>query len=280
MIHILGGDKFLSALLGRYLVYFSGGLGTGKTSMAVALSGMLHEWGLVDATISNLPIAWAVPAKEAPLERVCIVIDELGTFFHARDFGDRKSNGFVKSLLGFPRKVGSYVIVASRLNVDVTFRALSVQREYDLGPLQIFAFAEDDGQQQAVGRFGVWGLSSLYQSPLIPMPEAFPRGYLSSYFATRYIPSGIQFLAGWVDRAVAAAKDESEFDPNEIRAVGDEAEIFSSLATVRPEESPPVPVPTSDASGNAGSQVILPSWAALGVNVQTDMDTNPLRRRI
>lgn len=63
MIRLFGADKFLTALLSRYLVYMAGGVGTGKTSFAVAISGMLHEWGLVDATISNLPIAGRHPPR-------------------------------------------------------------------------------------------------------------------------------------------------------------------------------------------------------------------------
>lgn len=192
-----GADDFLARFTSTRLVYLAGKVGSGKTSFGVALSHLLHTTGLVDATISNVPIRWASPMRWAPGRRFCILIDELGVFYDARTI-QGSGNQFRKVLLGFPRKIDSYVVVSSRIVPDKSFRALSVQRDYKL-PFgwNRYVYGEDDGVLNAEGSFWVHGLSDVWP-----------------YYDHSYIPSSVDALSAHVQAAAAAATG-GEVDPNE-----------------------------------------------------------------
>lgn len=234
-MNFLGSDDFLARFMSARLVYLAGRVGSGKTSASVALSWLLHREGLVDATICNFPLAWASPIKDAPLRRFAILLDELGVFYDARQVvgkGGGASNDFRKTLLGFPRKIDAYVIVSSRVVPDKSFRALTVQRDYALPfGFNRYVYGEDDGALTAEGNFWCHGLSDVWP-----------------FYDHRYIPSGVEYLAAHVARAVENSRG-GEADPNEVYEPGevlserDKSELYELFGRpVAAVESEPAPV--------------------------------------
>jgi len=240
-------DDFLSVFDDAKLVYFAGRPGTGKTLFGCFLALWLLEIGRVDAVISNVPLAFATPATDAPLERVALVIDELGWWFDARQFGGADSNKFRKTILSFPRKVQSYTIVCSKLVVDASFRALTVQRTWSMMGLWRYTWAENEGALGEVGNFWVTGVDRLFAADLLPPGITSTMGgrrpMVSQYYATGYIPNGVQYLADWCMRAVAVSQDAKEYDPNTLwRFDDDEVShdvVVPAQAIQREEFTPP-----------------------------------------
>lgn len=263
-MYFLGMDDFLGRFTEGKQVYLSGGVGSAKTALAVALSYWLHRSNLVDATVADVPIAWAIPAALAPLFRVCLIIDELGSFFDARQFGEKGANQFRKDVLQFPRKVESYIIVSSRLVVDASFRSFTCQRSFTLGPLTRYAYGEDNGVLDSVGSFWIWGLDKLYRSPVLPPPHKRNR-FFSTYYATKYIPRDLQPIRDWVVRAVEEGRGVKDKDPNESMPYLEYArslEVVENVKTVT--ESIPAPI--------AAGSGIAPIRAASSENVSVTPD--------
>lgn len=251
---LYGADDFKAVFDDAKLVYFAGRPGTGKTLFGVALALWLLEIGRVDAVIANVPIAFATPAQDAPLERVALVIDELGWFFDARQFGANDANRFRKTILGFPRKVQSYTIVCSKLVVDASFRALTVQRTFSLFGWWRYTYAESEGGLDGLGNFWAHDFHKLFRADLLPPgSQNYHEGRFlySQYYATGYIPNGVQYLADWCVRAVAASQDSAEYDSNCLWSLEDAENELASVADIPFTPSPIIGLTAADVSGSS-----------------------------
>lgn len=196
---VAGWSDFLVRFEQSRAVYLGGRVGTGKTLMAVYLSAILHERGLVDATVANFPVAWATPISEAPKTRVCYLLDELGMFMSARDALQSESNQFRVVVTAVPRKLQSYTVISSRVVPDKSFRGLTVQRYYPwFGGASIWAYAEDEGTANNEGLMYVPSLA-----PYWP------------YYDTRFVPADILYIADHIQAATEEVKGDGS-DPNRV----------------------------------------------------------------
>jgi len=190
-------------------------------------------------------------------------VDELGWFFDARQFANVKSNEFRKTLLAFPRKVESYIIVASRLVVDASFRALSIQRTWAGFGVAQYGFAESEGAANADGYFWVTGMDALYSQRVVGKVG----NLYSDYYASRYIPSGIDFLREYVSRCMAAARDTEEYDPNDYAQEG-----WPGSSKAGPE------VAEGPLSGALANEDLFTSKSSDGANAYDALPTERFRR--
>lgn len=196
---VAGWSDFLVRFEQSRAVYLGGRVGTGKTLMAVYLSAILHERGLVDATVANFPVAWATPIAEAPKTRVCYLLDELGMFMSARDALKDDSNQFRVTVTAVPRKLNSYTVISSRVVPDKSFRGLTVQRYYPwFGGASIWAYAEDEGSANNEGLMFVPSLKKYWP-----------------YYDTRFVPADILYIADHIQAATEEVKGDGS-DPNRV----------------------------------------------------------------
>lgn len=166
MIRFLRADDFLRHFVSQRVVTLAGQYGSGKSSLAVALSYLLLSGGIVRHCVSTMPVAWAVPPELCPPSNFVALLDEMGTEFDARSFGNQKQNKMRTSLLAFPRKLNIYLIVSSFISPDVSFRFIVVQRVFDLTglfPLEIYRYGIENGEVKSAGWFGLWDRAWLWR---------------------------------------------------------------------------------------------------------------------
>lgn len=218
MIGFINADDFLRSFFAQRVVTLAGQYGSGKTSLAVALSYLLQSSGAVEYTVSTSPIVWAVNPWDCPPANFCVVLDELGTEFDNRSFADRKQNKMRTALLAFPRKLNMYIIVSSFVSPDVSFRFISVQRMFDLHPflpLEVYSYGIDNGDIREKSWFAIWDRDWLWRTDVNnPSPkygsEAVPD---SEYFAQ---------IVALIDRAIRSARPS---DKSPVEFYGSEAQI-------------------------------------------------------
>lgn len=238
---LAGADDFFARFAQSRCVYLSGRVGTGKTLFSVWLSAELHRRGFVDATVSTFPLAWGVPAAGAPMLRVCYILDELGAFFDSRSAMDKRSNEFRKTVLAFPRKIESYIVVSSRVVVDKSFRGLTAQRYYPLpGGWSIWAYSEDEGVAQNDGIMLVPNLSGYWP-----------------YYHHKHVPgeNNLEWIADHILEAIDTVRTFDFKDPNYAEKYNfpkPEARRRRSPATV-PSSLEPVPEGAAVRSALPGS---------------------------
>jgi len=206
MLKFWGADDFMRNVAQHRVLWLSGRFGSGKSSLAVAISYMLERRGFVRSTVSNMPISWAVPSSRASLRDWVAIFDEVGFFFDARNFADKKQNEFRKGVVGFLRKVNGVVLLASRVAPDASFRVFGVQRLFDLSlfglPLEIYSYTLEDVKLQQEGVFYVWDRASLWRRRLV--------------YLDWYVPSGVGTVRSFIERAIELAMAQAEDEPNEV----------------------------------------------------------------
>lgn len=195
---IAGYADFISRFRSARVLYLTGRNGTGKSNFATFLSADLQALGMTDCTVANYPIAWGRPVIRAPYKRVCYILDELGWFYDARESTTAAANRFRKTVVAFPRKLQSYIVISSRIVVDKTFRGLTAQRLYPLPfGFSVWAYSEDEGVNDNSG--------------LMVIPNLVP---YREYYSHLYIPSEVDKMAEHILRAIDVVKGAPE-DPNE-----------------------------------------------------------------
>lgn len=208
MIKLLGATDFLSHVAQHRILNLGGDVGTGKSSLAVALSYLWLRGRLADKVVSTMPIAFAVPAARiTPPANFVAVLDELGTELDSRSFGNKRQNSVRVNILAFLRKLNITVIVASRISPDASFRSLTVQRIWNLNPLlplEVYNYGIEDGKTEAFGTFMVWDRGWLWNKRVHPTP----------LYGHEAVPGGFTPIFDLFARAVAEARNVSE-EPND-----------------------------------------------------------------
>lgn len=217
MLRFVNADTFLRHFVAQRVVTLAGQYGSGKTSIAVALSYLLQSGGIVEATVSTSPIVWAIPPWDCPSSNFVVILDELGTEFDNRSFADRKQNKMRTSLLAFPRKLNMYIIVSSFVSPDVSFRFISVQRLFDLNPLlpfEIYSFGIENGDIKSAGWFGIWDRAWLWRTD---------RDNPSPKYGSEAVPDTEYFaqIVALIERAI---RDARPSDKSPVQFFGSESE--------------------------------------------------------
>lgn len=247
MFRIYNGDIFLKTVRERRVLWLAGEYGSGKSLVEVMLSYLFLRERIVRAVVSTMPIAWAIPAACAPLTDVMVIYDEMGAEFDARSFGVKKQNDFRRRLIAFPRKLNMYVVLASKVAPDVSFRALTLQHTW--GPLlgfDLFWWSCEEGAVGGEGWFWVSGLDGLYK-------EARHDPYMLTYHH-HYIPSSGGYVDSLVRRAIAVAQFEEEnTDPNDWGAGNDVqmGKVYTTAGRVLADGRTNLEIPAAGGSGGA-----------------------------
>jgi hypothetical protein len=169
-MRIIAGQVFLELLTFYRTCYLGGRYGSGKTLLAVALSGWLLSSGHVRQVVSNLPVAWASELNRGDMRDLCIVLDESWLYLQRR--------AAVARYAGFLRKFNHYLLLPSVFPVHRLLSFFAVRRLYNLYPFGL----------------PVW----IYQWRIASMPGIPPdKGYfvvydpvsLYGYYDTAYVPS-------------------------------------------------------------------------------------------
>lgn len=217
MIRFINADDFLRHFVAQRVVSLAGQYGSGKTSLAVALSYLLQSGGIIEATVSTSPIVWSIPPWDCPSSNFCVVLDELGTEFDNRSFADRKQNKMRTALLAFPRKLNMYIIVSSFVSPDVSFRFITVQRMFDLNPMvpfEIYSYGIENGDIKSQGWFGIYDRAWLWRVD---------RDNPSPKYGSEAVPDSEYFaqIVALIERAIREARPS---DKSPVEFFGSESE--------------------------------------------------------
>jgi len=218
MLRFINSDDFLRHFVAQRVCTFAGQYGSGKTSLAVALSYLLESSGIVEYTVSTSPIVWAINPWDCPSSNFCVVLDELGTEFDNRSFADRKQNKMRTALLAFPRKLNMYIIVSSFVSPDVSFRFISVQRIFSFNPLlplELYSYGIENGEVKQQGWFGVWDRAWLWRRD---------RDNPSPKYGSEAVPDSEYFaqVVALIERAI---RDARPSDKSPVQFFGSEDQL-------------------------------------------------------
>jgi len=231
MLKLINGDEFLTQLASKRVCTAAGDYGSGKTSVCCALAFFLMQAGLVDTCVSTAPLSFAVPASIA-MERprnIVAVLDELGTAFDARSFGDKNQNNIRRSFLAFPRKLNFYLLVPSWISPDASFRSMVFQRIFTFEliglPLEIFSFGVEQGQLKEQGKFAIWDRAWLWRSTKMRS---------TPIYGNEYIPETFEHIVELFRRAVENSKGDKESNEVLPSAIG----LFRRWHNIQSPDSP------------------------------------------
>ena len=244
MIKFLHADEFMAVVLEHRVLYFAGEKGSGKSSVMAAMSYLLLRLGKAKHCVATMPLAWAMPADMCPSANYIACLDELGTKLDARSFAEKGQNEMRVSALAFPRKLNVFILLASVIVPDASFRALTVQRTmrfWPFLPLEIFYYGFDYGKQQKAGWFAVWDRGWLWRvDKNNPSPK----------YGSEYVLSSVEPVFSLFRRSIADAQGIEE--PN---FVGDEEDRQEFARWLGVEYGPSADhVPDSDNGQNGGDQ--------------------------
>lgn len=279
-----GESEFIMRYMSRRCLWGSGDTGAGKTSLFVCLSHYLLSRRYFSHVVSNMPLAFAVPADAAPLRHVLVLWDETGVELDARSYAVKSQNDVRKKLLAFPRKIDTAFLMSSCVPPDASFRSMEVRAVclQLFGLLDIWRWSNDSQSKSGTydGFFFLLHRDWAYRAA----PARLASGVAAGLYDTYCAPGTITPVVRWAERAAANIKCNSE-DPNAEDWVAAAADFFgvkyseasSEFERSRVDGGAGIGVTGSNGNGYHAASTLPDTWPVVGQDAQLlcpgNMDT-------